>query len=157
MPIGGHGSFGVAYDIEDDEQKDKILIEKITTHSDEYANALRVMELQNSKGGALSYCVYVHSARRLGYGVYSLIIEKVKPLSEEQASTFGRLFYDIHSDYDGMLKKYKSGKFGQDPFIQKMFDFVKELLDNNINIWDVVSSNVGLRGDAIVILDIGAV
>lgn len=150
-----HGGYGVAYDISPG------TVEKITSDHKEYINALVVIKKQEENGGPLSYVVYVHSVEEIQeYPRYfRLILEKVIPLNREQRILMDTYFKHIHGfkyhNYETLKNEIELEK--DQNFIQKITDFSNMIKKYNLDTWDVKGLNVGLRGENIVLLDIGAV
>lgn len=158
----GSGTQGVAFTSGN-------MVKKYTTDESEEWSARKVMEKQQQIGGKLPYVVEVFGVNYINNKIHEIILEKVQALNEMQTRIF-RYSWDMISSSQNKLDDKKLEKIIHDmvelfyynendvrDFIMRIIKFKKSLLEYNIVERDVIPSNVGLRGQDIVVLDLGSI
>lgn len=145
------------------------VVKKYTTHDNEIKQAYSIIEKQNKLGGKLPYIVQVFSVNRINANIVEIVMEKVNPLNEMQSriflNFFDKIYYKcryIDSDKLKLVIKDMTRSMGGNinetrNFVMKIVEFCNILWKSNLADTDIIPSNVGLRGEDIVILDLGSI
>jgi hypothetical protein len=162
----GSGGWGVAWDAENS-------VKKLTSDPHEYETAHDLIKRQKEHGNnVLPYAVYVFSAREFKRDLYELIIEKVQVLDRQQKEVFSlvwsvsdRAYNSFDSKLGRFMELMKSKEFvfgitdkeAAVRFAQSLREFNGYFRNRTIIDHDISSTNVGLRGNQVVVLDLGAI
>ena len=162
----GHGYWGVAYDVPSG------AVEKISRSDDDWKNAQEIMKRQEEEGKPLSFCVQVYDAEIIQENpiFYRFIIEKADRMDPATAEKFDSYLLHMKARYgrnieNSRMLSLEDMRFIQNeynipdedlPLMEQIRQFLLAIKSHNVSPWDVTSSNVGFRGNDIVILDIGS-